>query len=235
MPDILTPALILNRVLYSERDLILTLLTEQNGIVSAIARSARGSRRRFGGCLDIFVVFRARLRLKPHGRLSTLMEAEPLRLFPGILENLERLETGQAMLVVARDILREAPADESTFRQFVKQLADLEGSAPTRTHEVFVAMIIRLLDDIGHAPAGDVCLGCRSRFAKGGDAFLVADGVVLCRECAQDRPATRVGVDLLKACCTVRDNDPDLPRNESITFMTALLSSVTGRKYEIPL
>ncbi len=50
---IATEALLLRRVEYGESDLVLTLLTQKVGKVSALARGARKSSKRFGSALEL--------------------------------------------------------------------------------------------------------------------------------------------------------------------------------------
>lgn len=235
MADEITPALILDHVLYSERDLILTLLTRHHGVVSAIARSARGSRRRFGGALDLFVVFNANLRLKPPGRLSTLSGAEPARQFPGILDDLERLETGQAMLFITRDILRDSPAGKTTFDTVVDCLSQLDEAPTGKSHGALIELCMKLLADISHAPDSFQCPDCHTGFLEKQGAVLFADGVVLCKDCSSDR--SDVSVQLSFGENSMKDTTgTEVPtRRESLEFLAALLSNVLGRNYRIPL
>ncbi|MBL6975968.1 MAG: DNA repair protein RecO [Deltaproteobacteria bacterium] len=235
MADEISQALILNRVLYSEKDLILTLLTRRFGVVSAIARSARGSKRRFGGALDLFLVFQASLRIKPPGRLSTLAGADPSRQFPGILESLERLETGQAMLAVTRDLLRDAPAGSATFDTLVEGFTALENSSSDDAHMAMVTLVMKLLAQIGHAPSSLLCPACQGSFAQGREAYLLSDGVVVCTDCASGQAGTPVRPDVLAACIGQGDLTSLPPRGESLAFLTVLMSSVLGRSYRIPL
>ena len=51
---LVTQALVLRVTDYGEADRIVTLLTERYGKVSALARGARSSRRRFGAALSSF-------------------------------------------------------------------------------------------------------------------------------------------------------------------------------------
>ena len=51
-----TTAILLRRIEYGDADLILTLLARDRGKVTAIAKSAKRSVRRFGGLLDLFCV-----------------------------------------------------------------------------------------------------------------------------------------------------------------------------------
>jgi len=68
-------AVVLGMVDYGERDRIVRLLTPELGRVSALARGARGSRRRYGGVLDLGARLRVMLR-KGRGELWLLQEAE---------------------------------------------------------------------------------------------------------------------------------------------------------------
>ena len=51
---ILTAAIVLRVTDYGEADRIVTLLTESHGKVSALARGAKKSRKRFGAALGLF-------------------------------------------------------------------------------------------------------------------------------------------------------------------------------------
>ncbi len=53
-PQLRTDAIVVRRVAYGEADLIVTLYTRELGKISALARSARRSRKRFGGGLELF-------------------------------------------------------------------------------------------------------------------------------------------------------------------------------------
>ena len=70
-----TRALVLKRVAYGESDLVVTLLTEELGRVSALARGARASQKRFGGSLEPMHTLRVRLDDRPRAELSVLRES----------------------------------------------------------------------------------------------------------------------------------------------------------------
>jgi DNA repair protein RecO (recombination protein O) len=67
-----TAALVLRRTPYREADLVVTLFTESIGQVSALARAARKSQRRFGGGLEPFHTLEAELDEAPGSELMTL-------------------------------------------------------------------------------------------------------------------------------------------------------------------
>ena len=88
--------IVLRSIRYSEADRILDLYTTEAGLVSAIAKGIRRTKSRFGArleplsCVD-FVAY--------HGRtLDTVTQAETLRSFHGIREDLARFETAAGMV-----------------------------------------------------------------------------------------------------------------------------------------
>ncbi len=71
-----SPAIILKRVDFGDYDLILTLFTLERGKISAIAKSAKKSIRRFGGILEIFSFLNVVCSSGKGGNLVILQEAD---------------------------------------------------------------------------------------------------------------------------------------------------------------
>ncbi|HEX7488511.1 MAG TPA: DNA repair protein RecO, partial [Anaeromyxobacteraceae bacterium] len=63
---------VLRTVDYGESDRVVTLLTAERGKVSAFARAARASRRRFGGALEHFTLVHAEARERRGAGLLSL-------------------------------------------------------------------------------------------------------------------------------------------------------------------
>src|SRR6185503_14079906 len=70
-----TRALVLRATEYAESDLVLSLFTESLGRVSALARAARKSRRRFGGALEPMHTLRVHLEERARAELLGLRDA----------------------------------------------------------------------------------------------------------------------------------------------------------------
>ena len=223
--------MILDRVPYGEKDWILTLLCEELGLVRAFARSARGSRHRFAGTLDLFQVVRVELRAARAGALASVISAEPVRFFPGILDRLERLEAGQILLAVGRDLLRDAPVTSRTYEHVASGFARLDIAAPDAAMIETVRTVLHLLRDIGHAPRLDACPFC-GRSLKDG-AWLTHDGHLGCGTCGSGPEGTPVPGPLLDALSSDGPEGPPLPARDLRTFLAALLAGVLGRAYRI--
>lgn len=93
-----TPAWVLRRTPYGESDLVTTLFTRELGLVSALARAARRSQRRFGGQLEPLHTLSVHLDEDAGAELFTLCEASIVTPRPHLLEHLPGLEAAGKFL-----------------------------------------------------------------------------------------------------------------------------------------
>lgn len=221
-----TLAIVLDRVPYRERDIVLTLLTRDVGIVSALAPSARGSLRRFGAAIDLLVVSSVCIRPR-RGGLASLLSAEPVRQFPGAYESLDRLEAAQACIQLARDLLRDAPASASTFDHVAGALKRVEEAGPGETAGVLVRLCLDLLGDLGHAPSAEACSRCGTPLDA---AVLIADGVLACPACAGHAPGARLDARAL-AILRKGGESGETDAAAALALVTALVSTALGRPW----
>src|SRR3954462_5472084 len=95
-------ALLVRSVPFGEADLMVTFFTEARGIVSAAARSARRSQRRFPA-LEPMHLLRVGLEDRPGADVGMLVESSIVRARIGIMASLARMEAaGQALRWVRR-------------------------------------------------------------------------------------------------------------------------------------
>src|SRR5687767_11111402 len=102
---VISEALLLRGVNYGEADRILTISSPTLGKISCLAKNSRLSRQRFGSTLQHFCKFEAVLRIRPGG-LGSLESATPIKSWPGLLSDLERLSAAYRLLELA-DALEE--------------------------------------------------------------------------------------------------------------------------------
>lgn len=102
-----TPALVLRRTPYGEADLVVSLFTKSAGRLSALARSARKSQKRFGGSLEPLHTLEVELDERPGSDVLTLRDARLVTLRPGLLEDLSRLEAAGRFLSWVRQAAPE--------------------------------------------------------------------------------------------------------------------------------
>ncbi len=150
-----TPAFVLRSVAYGEADRIVTLLTASKGRVSALARGARRSRKRFGGALEPYALLEVELGAG-RGQLARLAGATVTRANAGILTSLERMGAAGAALTWTRELGVDGQPDPDVFALVHEVLADLAAPGVHARKRVLVFQA-RLLALHGLAPQLDAC------------------------------------------------------------------------------
>ena len=170
---------------YRDSDRIVTLLTEGYGKISALARGARKSQRRFGGALQPYVLMNAHFR-PGRGELAHLERVSVDQSFHGILRSLEAIGAAGAALAVIRERVPDHEPEPLVFDAAVRFLTALHGGAPPE--EALLSLQIRVLAVLGFAPTLDRCVRCGKMPAQGRSAsFDAARGGIVCRACGGGR------------------------------------------------
>jgi DNA repair protein RecO (recombination protein O) len=179
-------AIVVRKVAYGEADLVLTLLCRDLGKLSALARGARRSQRRFGAALELFTVSTVQLRAH-RGELWTLSSAETVTSFAHLARDVGTL----AHASYGTELVRELSAAEQPDAAVFDLLVDLFAALSRRgaRADVLRAFELALLDATGLAPALETCAACGGDGALDRGALLdPARGGVVCASCA---PASR--------------------------------------------
>lgn len=150
-----TDALLLRAVDYRDADRIVTLFTRDLGKVSAIARAAKGSRRRFAGALEPYAVIRVELELGS-AELARLLRAELVHVFAGVLGELGRMEAAGAALALLRDAHPARVPDAALFLAAVQYLTLLDHE-PDPARAGLLAFALRALALSGMSPRLSAC------------------------------------------------------------------------------
>jgi len=169
---------------YGEADRVVTLLTAERGKVSAFARAARASRRRFGGALEPFTLVSAECRERPGAELLTLESVSAERAFGAIRGELSRIACAGYACDLARALVRDHEPHPDLFALLVGYLGRLEAASPEpaalRAYELLA------LRAAGLSPRLDACARCGGELASGEGrlAFGADEGGLLCPRCA---------------------------------------------------
>lgn len=174
-------AVILRRVDYGEADLIITLLCRERGKISALARAARRSKRRFGGALGLFTVSEVELRRRPGSELWTLSAATPRDVFPEITADLAAIAHGSYATELVRELSAPEQPDEDVFDLLLELFAALRAGAVASRLRAFE---LRLLSAIGLGPVFDRCAACGERDLSRGAVLDPHRGGAVCAGCA---------------------------------------------------
>jgi DNA repair protein RecO (recombination protein O) len=174
--------IVLRSIRFGEADRILDLYTRDMGLVSAIAKGIRRTKSKFGARLEPlscveFMAYSGR-------SLDTLTQAETLRSFHKVREDLVRFEAAARMVGYVKSLSGGDEADRRVFNLLYHALDALEGrESGYDAMEAAFGMKLAIL--AGYAPQLDGCVGCGVE-PEGSEEILrfAPDlGGILCAEC----------------------------------------------------
>jgi DNA repair protein RecO (recombination protein O) len=179
---ITTAAIVLRTIDYGEADRVVTLLTREVGKLSALARGARKSVKRFGAALGLFGVGEALLVDKPNVELAALERFDGARGFPALMSDVAKVAHGGYACEVVRELIPPRQPEPEIFELLVTFFAALE-AAPARA-ETLRIFELRLLDALGLRPQLEACVACGTEdLGSPGDVLDVRRGGVVCAHC----------------------------------------------------
>lgn len=185
MARIATQALVLRVVEFGESDRIVHLLTPDTGRLTAMAKGARRSVKRFPGTLDLFNHLAVQLERRGRSGMPRLEQAALVSPFAGLRRAPARYALASYLVELLDRLAPEggAPADVRALFSFaVGALRALEAGQPDRRLRVLLEL--RALDALGLRPELERCVRCgRAVDAQGLAGFHVAEGGPVCAAC----------------------------------------------------
>lgn len=186
-----TEALLVRRVVFGEADLVVTLFTERDGLVSALARGARRSSRRFSA-LEPMHRLRVKLQPRPSG-LWTLLDAAMTQPRLNLVADLERLGAAGRALRWVRRACSPVTSEPGVWRETDALLTDLDDAEASVLPAARLALYgFRLLAFVGWGLELGRCVGCGKTCDANASACVnPALGGLVCRSCGGARRVLR--------------------------------------------
>ena len=192
-----TRALVLHVYDHGESDRLIHLYTESMGRVSAIAKGARRSRKRFPGALEILNVLEIRIVDPPRSSLMRLEAATVLQPFEPMVQDLGRYAIGCEFIEILDRFTGDHEANPELFAFALGVMEVVASESPDR----LLALLIRAktFARLGYRPQLAACVLCGTELrANGNVAFVPREGGAVCRSCGPDE-AQRVPSRLMLA------------------------------------
>lgn len=176
-----TEAIVLACSDHDEADLIVTLFSRDAGRLTAIAKNAKKSQKRFVNKLEPFSFLRITCNRKIN-RLALLAEADLLASFMNIRQDLELYALASVIVEFLLLGTSEGQADERTFRLSLWALHALDRREQPRA--ILALFLIRYFDYLGYRPDLESCRACRTPVTPARRyTFQPGGGRILCSTC----------------------------------------------------
>ena len=183
MASFSTPAIVLRAVNYGEADRIVTLFGRETGRVSALARGARKSQRRFAGGLGLCAVGVASLRERAGAELLTLEGFDATVSYPALGTDVARMAHAAYAAELVTKLCAPRQVDRAVYGwlEALLGLLDAEGASAERLR-VFE---LGLLRGIGFGPVVDRCAACGETAPTTSYRWDPDRGGAVCTGCAR--------------------------------------------------
>jgi DNA repair protein RecO (recombination protein O) len=177
---------VLRTVEFGEADLIVHLLTPTRGRVTAMAKHARKSVRRFPGSLDLFNQLEVRIHPRRRGGMPLLDRARLVDPFLALRDDSGRYGLACYVMELLSRLAPEegaGPEMRVIYDFALDVLQSLERVRPDERTRVLVEL--RALDALGLRPELRCCVRCGREVEGPAVSFHVAEGGVVCRRCSR--------------------------------------------------
>jgi len=200
--SLVTPAIVLRAVNYGEADRIVTLFGRDTGRVSALARGARKSQRRFAGGLSMCAIGSAALRERAGAELATLERFDATESHAALGADVARMAHAAYVAELVGKLCAPRQVEPAVFDWLTEFLRLLDGDGASA--ERLRVFELGLLAHLGFGPVLDTCAACNGdRFdgRAGADVAFRWDpdrGGAVCTACARGgrplQPAARAAL-----------------------------------------
>ncbi len=188
-----TDAIVLDTHDHGESDLILTLYCRENGRVTAIAKGAKKSKRRFVNKLELFSFIQVTLRQRNPNTLALLQEAELHSGFIRLRQDFTQYTAASVLREFTLFAIRDGEEDERFYKLLLWSLHMLNRGEPHL--QIVMLFLLRFYDYIGYRPELRHCFSCGvTELAHSDFRFNTSTGSIICAKCA--RAAGQSGIPL---------------------------------------
>jgi len=183
MPGFSTPAIMLRRMDLGDYDILVTFFTTDRGKVSAVAKYAKKSIKRFAGMLELFSVLQVVCKSGRGKGLPVLQEAALLQPFYKIRYDIQKTAYASYWSELINNWVEEGQENMDLFRLLQHVLGELDRGI-VGDSELSILFQIRFMTLSGFAPNLSHCSVCRIATDKVPDdkiAFDFVQGGLVCK------------------------------------------------------
>ncbi len=177
-----TEAIVVGKTPLRESSLLVTLLTDQYGLVRAVAKGVRSPRKRFWAPLQLLARLEVVLYRRKTKDIAILSSAEAMDMHAGMAGDPYRFGYGCALAELTRAIAPVEQRSDQLLMLLSVGLKAMEQAPREGLEAVFWGVCLKALYLLGHGPRLVSCAQCNREL--GSDRwFSVSDGGMLCQAC----------------------------------------------------
>ena len=188
MSNYSTPAFMLRKKDFGDYDLIITFFTLKEGKITAIAKSAKKSTKRFGGILELFSVLDVVFVTGRKKGLPVLQEAALKHPFTNIRSSMLKTAYASYWTELTNEWMEDGHPEIRLYQLFYHVLKELDaGQVPEGALSILFQM--RFMKMFGLAPSLHCCGNCRNELENIKETkvmFSPAKGGIFCNRCAPE-------------------------------------------------
>lgn len=191
MPLYKTRAVVLKSFNLSEKDKLVTFLTETHGKVKCVAKAARRLKSRFGASLEpmshVSLIYFGR----EHQELYRLNQCDIIQSFQEVRENPDAFYTAVYFLELAASLVAEAHPEPEIYRLLVQSLRESE--KVDSLGPLCRLFELRIMSYAGYTPRLGKCIACKREPKSLWVGFSFIHHGIVCESCFDKEPVeTRI-------------------------------------------
>lgn len=192
---------------HGESDVIVTLFCQNAGRLTAIAKGAKKSKKRFVNKLELFSFLHISYQQKANRSLAFLSEADLHTSFLHIRQDLELYSIASVIREFLLIGVRENEPDLHIFRLSLWALHNLNQKQPPIA--ILALFLIRFYDYVGYRPDLQACIHCSSLVTtQNRYSFDSSRGSIICSTC---NPQIQKGLPLSQGTIKILRSAQDQP------------------------
>lgn len=178
-----TEAIVLDCFEHGESDLIVTFFSRDSGKLSAIAKGAKRSKKRFVNKLELFSFLTITYQTSNNRSLLFLSEAELYTSFLHIRQNFKLYSIASILREFLLLALREGEAEERLFRLSLWALHNIDQNQQPLA--ILTLFLTNFYSHIGYRPDFTICTSCHDQVsANRRYSFDTTIGGLICPDCS---------------------------------------------------
>lgn len=181
-----TSAIVLRVIPFSETSCIVTMMTQDFGKLTFMAKGARRPKSPFEAALDVLAICRIVFLHKTNGTMSLLTEAKLDRRFRSSSTNLKRLYAGYYIIELLNILTDDGDPQRELYELASAAIESIDSPAITveNLNLTLLRFEFRTLELLGHFPMLTKCVSCgKEKTTIERVSFGLNSGGVLCEIC----------------------------------------------------